>query len=314
MTTALQDWSLHWISKRQDQASLVSVDYLFPAESCDVALLASLSLFMTFAITDDNQFDEEFLKVACQLANLQTHYDHHKYEAQKVRMEMIGLAEEEKSKHPQRSPEHRYIHNGYEANAWTEDIVKKNKAAWQVYKDFLSNVNPEIQAIATESTVSHLYEFSLDTSGQMWWYAMKYMKSQKKLPSIKQLRGYRGGFTDEKFRFRNSLRQPTHVSSTPATANEAKTTTPSPHTFPDHFPNDSSPTVFPVDEPALPVTFCPSDTAYLLIQSLQQIVERLLDMRPQWEGDQRVLELVDAQRLSELTNQLCAVRDLGWDF
>lgn len=54
--------------------------------------------------------------------------------------------------------------------------------------------------------------------------------------------------------------------------------------------------------------------AYDLVVTLQSVVDELLDIQPQWDGDQRVLEVVDPQRLTILTNQLCAGRDLGWDF
>jgi hypothetical protein len=62
--------------------------------------------------------------------------------------------------------------------------------------------------------------------------------------------------------------------------------------------------------PSLPISMQAHDLAL----KLQSVVDQLLDIRPQWEGDHRVTELIDAQRLSELTNQLCAGRDLGWDF
>ena len=55
-------------------------------------------------------------------------------------------------------------------------------------------------------------------------------------------------------------------------------------------------------------------TPVQLASELQVIVDHLLELRSQWEGDHRVTELIDAQRLNELTNQLCAGRDLGWDF
>jgi hypothetical protein len=63
-------------------------------------------------------------------------------------------------------------------------------------------------------------------------------------------------------------------------------------------------------KPSMPL----STKAHDLALTLQAVVDELLDIKPQWEGDQRVIELVDAQRLSDLTNQLCAGRDLGWDF
>ena len=55
-------------------------------------------------------------------------------------------------------------------------------------------------------------------------------------------------------------------------------------------------------------------TPVQLASELQSIVDQLFDIRPQWECDHRVVELIDAQRLSDLTNQLCACRDLGLEF
>jgi hypothetical protein len=55
-------------------------------------------------------------------------------------------------------------------------------------------------------------------------------------------------------------------------------------------------------------------TPVQLASELQVIVDHLFDLHPQWEGDHRVTELIDAQRLSDLTNQLCAGRYLDWEF
>ncbi len=62
--------------------------------------------------------------------------------------------------------------------------------------------------------------------------------------------------------------------------------------------------------PSLPISMQAHDLAL----TLQSVVDQLLDIHPQWEGDHRITELVDAQRLSQLTNQLCAGKELGWDF
>jgi hypothetical protein len=55
-------------------------------------------------------------------------------------------------------------------------------------------------------------------------------------------------------------------------------------------------------------------TPVQLASELQIIVDHLFDLRLQWEGNHRVTELIDAQHLSDLTNQLCAGRGLGWEF
>jgi hypothetical protein len=224
-------------------------------------------------------------------------------------MELIGIAEQEKSKYPQRSPEAAYIQEGYKANGWTDDIVKKNKAAWQQYRSFIENVNPEIQAIAKHSSVSQLYELALDQEGSMWWDVMKYLQRHKQMPTIKQLRGYRGGFTDKQFNFRSQLTRSANDSESMCEQAEdlipVKASSPS-----------QSPSLNPSRQPDLELsnaTFS-SSKAYELALLLQSAVDGLLDIHPQWEGDHRVIELVNAHRLNDLTHRLSAGRYTGWDF
>jgi hypothetical protein len=67
--------------------------------------------------------------------------------------------------------------------------------------------------------------------------------------------------------------------------------------------------------PAPAVLSLPVSTkAYDLALMLQGVVDQLLDIRPQWEGDHRVMEVVDPQRLNDLTVMLCKHWDPGWDF
>ena len=157
---------------------------------------------MTFLVTETAAFDSDFIATALALGELQLQYNESREKALRLRMELIGRAEEQREKYPQRSAEARYIQKGYESNGWSEDVIKKNRAAWRAYKTFSENINPEIKALAEQSTFSHLYELSLDESGAMWWNAMRYLKRCKEMPSVKQLRGFRGGFTDDNFNFR----------------------------------------------------------------------------------------------------------------
>jgi len=106
------------------------------------------SIQMTFIIQEQSCFDPSFVQTLKRLSELQQSYTECRNKALHFRMELIGLAEQEKSKYPQRSPEAVYIQGGYKANGWTDDIIKKNKAAWQQYKSFIDNVNPGIQVIA----------------------------------------------------------------------------------------------------------------------------------------------------------------------
>jgi len=267
------------------------------------------SIQMTFIIQDQSCFDPSFVQTAKRLSELQQSYTECRNKALHFRMELIGLAEQEKSKYPQRSPEAAYIQEGYKANGWTDDIVKKNKAAWQQYKSFLENVNPEIQAIARHSSVSQLYELALDQKGSMWWDAMKYLQRHKQMPTVKQLRGYRGGWTDSRFNFRSQMLRTASDSACPSDQTEVLAS-----------PNSSSPSQsLSIDScqhvtlKETPQTTSCSSKAYELALLLQNVVDGLLNIHPQWEGDHRITELVDAQRLSPLTNQRCACRELSWD-
>ncbi len=55
-------------------------------------------------------------------------------------------------------------------------------------------------------------------------------------------------------------------------------------------------------------------TPVQLASEMQVIVDQLFDLRPQWEGDHRVMEVVDPQRLNDLTVRFCSGRDTGLDF
>ena len=57
-----------------------------------------------------------------------------------------------------------------------------------------------------------------------------------------------------------------------------------------------------------------STHAYDLALALQSVVDQLLDIQPQWDGDHRIMDVVDARRLNDLTTRICADRDTGWDF
>jgi hypothetical protein len=75
-------------------------------------------------------------------------------------------------------------------------------------------------------------------------------------------------------------------------------------------PNSTTDSPDKKTNPSFPISIQAHDLAL----TLQNVVDQLLDIRPQWEGDHRVTELIDAHRLNELSNQLCAGRDLGWEF
>lgn len=54
-----------------------------------------------------------------------------------------------------------------------------------------------------------------------------------------------------------------------------------------------------------------SMTPVQLASELQVIVDYLFDLHPQWEGDQRIAELIDVQRLNDLGNQLGSIGGLS---
>lgn len=57
-----------------------------------------------------------------------------------------------------------------------------------------------------------------------------------------------------------------------------------------------------------------SENAHDLLVSLQHIVDELLDIRPQWEGDHRLAEVINQRRLQDLSSYLCKGLDQWDDF
>ena len=124
--------------------------------------------------------------------------------AQKERMIIIGKIAEYKNSYPQRSKEHKALTTAMSEEGWSQDVISNNLVAYKQYKSLLE-CHSDWHPLAEAASVSHLILIAREQSGSLLYDLVIYLKCNKQLPSIKAIRGYLGGFFDNKFqpKFRN---------------------------------------------------------------------------------------------------------------
>jgi hypothetical protein len=171
--------------------------------------------------TEDWSSEEraEFEPVALSANALIEEFYQHRKLGQRAKMLAIGKLEEYKSKHPQRSKAARLIKAGYEAEGWSDSVVSENAAAYHAYKHFKGHTDKVFRDFADDIPVYLLvllgreqkaterrgYNYDIDDNSSrgcriLWWNVLMYWKKNRKCPSQSQVRGYLGGYFDEKFR------------------------------------------------------------------------------------------------------------------
>lgn len=162
---------------------------------------------MSFIINQEesHELSPDFIEVAEKLSELQTSYTASKESALITRMEIIGLAEEQKAKYPQRSPEHRFINAGYEANEWGSNTISMNLASYKLKQKLLRNVNQIFNDLAEICTQRQLYELSRCEGFSTAYHAAQYLKRNGKVPSVKAIKGHAAGHFTDKFVSKASL-------------------------------------------------------------------------------------------------------------
>ena len=156
--------------------------------------------------TSDQPFNPKFVAFAEEMNAMQQDYDTHAKSAAKIRMMMIGRAEEEKRLYPQRSPEARYIAEGYKQNGWTADVVDNNFAAYKQYKALSTNVNPEFQALAEKASPTHLATFESSKDKTVVYDAAQHLKKTGSVPSVSKVKGHIAGHHTKDFVHISKLR------------------------------------------------------------------------------------------------------------
>ena len=119
-------------------------------------------------------------------------------------MIIIGKIAEYKNSYPQRSKKHKALTTAMSEEGWSQDVISNNLVAYKQYKSLLE-CHSDWHPLAEAASVSHLVEFSRSNGTALIYDSLKYFKKYKGLPSIKAMRGYLGGFFDNKFqqKFRN---------------------------------------------------------------------------------------------------------------
>ena len=159
---------------------------------------------MTLKKIINSEHSEEFGEFINEIkANVQSYLEA-RHKAQKERMIIIGKIAEYKNSYPQRSKEHKALTTAMSEEGWSQDVISNNLVAYRQYKDLIGGVS-DWHPLAEAASVSHLVEFSRSNGTALIYDSLKYFKKYKGLPSIKAIRGYLGGFFDNKFqpRFRN---------------------------------------------------------------------------------------------------------------
>jgi hypothetical protein len=183
-------------------------------------LMKQKSTFLAIQ-TEDWSAEEraEFEPVALSANALIEEFYQHRKLGQRAKMLAIGKLEEYKSKHPQRSKASRLIKAGYEAEGWSDSVVSENAAAYHAYKHLKEHTDKVFRDFADEIPVYLLVllgreqkatersgcSYDIDDNSPrgyrcLWWDVFKYWKKNRKCPSQTQVRGYLGGYFDEKFK------------------------------------------------------------------------------------------------------------------
>ena len=152
-----------------------------------------------------SEVSDEFKSFLDQIKPSIKAYAKAKQTAQKERMLIIGKIAEYKSLFPQRSSDHRLLVKAMKAEVWSDDVISNNLAAYKQYL-WLINNDSSWHPLAEASTVSHLLVMGREEGCSLSYYAAKYLKSHKELPSVSAMRGHLAGWFDEKFRPKNIQR------------------------------------------------------------------------------------------------------------
>ena len=119
--------------------------------------------------------------------------------ARKERMIIIGKIAAYKSNYPQRSKEHKALTTAMREEGWSQDVISNNLVAYKQYKSLLES-HSDWHPLAEAASVSHLILIAREQSGSLLYDSVMYLKCNKQLPSIKAMKGYLGGFFDNKFK------------------------------------------------------------------------------------------------------------------
>ena len=133
------------------------------------------------------------------LTQLKPHIDsycEHRNKAQLERMMIIGKVGEYRSSFPQRSKDHRLLSQVMNEEGWSLDVIDNNLAAYRTYNDILLNYHSDYHPIAHKASVSQLMLISRGVSLVELIY---YYRRKRQLPPTSALRGYLGGFFNERF-------------------------------------------------------------------------------------------------------------------
>ncbi len=153
---------------------------------------------MTLLNIYESEVSIEFKNFLDQIKTNIEAYSEAKLKAQKERMIIIGKIAEYKQSFPQRSSDHRLLVKAMKEEGWSDDVISNNLIAFRRYQKIM-NSHSDWHPLAQAASVSHLLLMARANDGRLQHDALKYLKRNKKLPSLSAMRGYLAGWFDEKF-------------------------------------------------------------------------------------------------------------------
>ncbi|MBM3938807.1 MAG: hypothetical protein FJ333_09185, partial [Sphingomonadales bacterium] len=168
----------------------------------------------------------EFLPIAESVNRHIEDFYQHRQQGQHAKMKAIGELEEYKRKHPQRSKAARLINAGYKAEEWSEATISENATAYRQYVRLQGMRDKKISEFAEQAPVflltamgrqQEIIDKTDDWSHEvqlkcLWQPAFTYWKKHRRYPTLKQVRGFLGGYTTDEFVFFSTLRSKTESS------------------------------------------------------------------------------------------------------
>ena len=142
-------------------------------------------------------------------------------------MLIIGKIAQFQRQFPQRSQDHRLLADAMRAEGWTADVIQNNVTAYRHYKELMSKGVAEWTTMAETASVTHLKELAND-DGTLNYDASMFLKRTGKMPSVKALRGHKGGHYDRKFQptrrpaVNGSEKQQAHVVAAPSVPHQVE--------------------------------------------------------------------------------------------
>ena len=262
----------------------------------------------------NSEHSEEFGEFINEIKANVLSYLEARHKAQKERMIIIGKIAEYKNSYPQRSKEHKALTTAMSEEGWSQDVISNNLIAYKQYKSLLES-HSDWHPLAEAASVSHLILIAREQSGNLLYDSVMYLKCNKQLPSIKAMRGYLGGFFDNKFqpKFRNKgFRSNSFSTPELTTTNTSKQPETQQVTGYALMPNQGEAFEMPANDGLLVIHQDSTDIEHEAVQPIQEeLIQKLNTIVTQIDTDKVFVDDALRSQLEPIQHELETLSDLA---